>query len=203
MPFQSVPNTVQANIRYTLNGVQAENVLHFKKGGAYVQADLDALAAAIDDWVHDSWIAHFNGSTVYRETVVTGLTLENDLQATNSTNVGDTGAGGAGQANNVTKAIMLKSGFTGRSARGRLFIIGMPSAAMATTTTMNQGFIDDLIDALLALKAIVEALGWLWVIVSRYHNGAPRATGTTFNVTTITTSDTTTDSMRSRLPQNT
>jgi len=59
--------------------------------------------------------------------------------------------------------------------------------------------IDDIVGILENLKAIVEALGWIWVIVSRYHNGVKRTEGLTLPVTSFSASDLTLDSQRRRL----
>ena len=199
MTFQAVPNTVEAHIRCDMDGIPMENVFYFKRASAYNQGQLDALADAIDAWVDSDFMPLKSNLTTYVQTYVKGLSAAIDLQSTNTDNAGAVGVKPYAQANNVSKAITLRSGFTGRSARGRSFQFGMVGSDLSDTNTVTQAFVDDVIDALEALKVIIEALGWIWVIVSRYHNGVLRAEGLTTAVASFGVSNLTVDSQRNRL----
>lgn len=199
MAFQSVPNTVSAEIRYSLWGKNIENVLHFQYSGAYSGANLDALSAAIDGWVVSDWLPLMPTSVVYRETFVRGLTNATDLFSTDATGAGENGAMNEGNANNMSKAIKFGTGNTGRNARGRLFIPAVPQVVLIEDNYVTQAWIDDIIEALEALLALADAIGWTLVIVSRFLAGIKRAVGVTYPVTNVSVTNLTTDSMRGRM----
>ena len=201
MTFQPAPNTVQAAIRFLQNDVAIENTLDFEFPGSYTGADLDDLAAAIDNWTVTYYMPTCGPETVYQLTYVRGLTSAVDYQAANSTGAGTAGTRPFSEPNNVTKAFTLRSGMTGRNARGRLFHAGVPNDALTDTNHLSQDWIDDVIDALQLLKTAVEALTWAWVIVSRYVDGVKRVTAVNYNVTDIDVTNLTTDSARGRLPK--
>jgi hypothetical protein len=199
MAFQSVPNTVSAEIRYSLWGKNIENVLHFQHSGAYVGADLNDLSELIDMWVVTTWLPLLPTSVVYRETFVRGLTNATDLFSTNATGAGENGALNEGNANNMSKALKFGTGNTGRNARGRLFVPAIPQAVLVTDNYVTQDWVDDLIAAIESLIAAAQTIGWILSIVSRFLAGVKRAVGVTFPVTNVSVTNLTTDSMRGRM----
>jgi len=199
MAFQSAPNTVQVNPRFLGDGVPMENSLNFYRSTGYDLADLTALCTAVQAWVISDYLPLMNGLVVSTGTYGKGLEFEEDVQYTAVTGAGTPGTLGSAMANNVTKAITLRSGLTGRSSRGRFFVIGMSATQLNGVASVEQTFIDDIIAALEALKVIIEALGWIWVIVSRYKNLIKRTTAVNFAVNTFGVSNLTSDSQRGRL----
>jgi len=202
MAFQPVPNSVSAEVVFSQDAVVLENVFHFTRTSTPSSGQIQTLAEIIDQWVDDEWKPLIATGVDYVRTVVTGLSSINDYQASVSTNAGAGTGGSVVLPANVSKAITLRSGLTGRNARGRLYLVGLSTSAVDLgTQTVGSTFIDDVIDALEALKALIEAAGWVWSIVSRYLNKVERATAVTFPVTQFAVHDFTTDSMRGRLPK--
>lgn len=199
MAFQSVPDTVEVNPRFIGDGVPMENALTFRRAGGYNLTQLTALVDAVQAWVESDYLPLMNNLVTSTETYGKGLEFEADIQYTKLATPASVGAVGSAMANNVTKAITLRSGLTGRSSRGRIYMIGLSATQLNGVATIEQSYVDDVIDALEALKVIIEALGWLWVIVSRYKDGVKRATATTVEVAQFGVSDLTTDSQRGRL----
>lgn len=201
MAFQSAPNTAQAAIRFLEDGVPIENTLDFEFSGAYTGADLTALCDAVDAWVVTSYLPTCGERTVYQGTFVKGLTNAVDYTASNTSSAGTAGGAGYSEPNNVTKAFAFQSGMSGRNSRGRMFHAGLPNGALSDPNHITQGWVDDVVDALELLKLAIEALDWVWVIVSRYLDGAKRAVAVNYNVTTFLVTNLTTDSARGRLPK--
>lgn len=199
MAFQTVPNTVSVEIRYSLWGKPIENVLHFRYTGAYTGADLDALANAIDAWAENDWMPLMPSSVVYRETFIRGLTGATDLFSTDSTNSNTAGDLDQGSPNNVSKALKLGTGNTGRNARGRIFVPAVPQSMAIQDNYVKQEWIDDLLAAIDTLIALADALGWTMVVVSRFLDGVKRAVGVVYPITTVSVTNLTTDSMRGRM----
>jgi len=201
MAFQQVEDTVSIELRLTVDGTPIENIFYAKKEGGYTQPQLQALADAVEEWYVTELRPFLSNDTIYREVYVKGLNDAADVQATANAEAGAAGSGGTGMPANVAKAVKLSTGLTGRNARGRVFIGGMSTTALAGRNHIVQGFADDLIAALEALKLVITGLSFIWVIVSRYKDGVKRATGETFEVTEVGVTNLTTDSMRGRLPK--
>lgn len=199
MAFQPAPNCVQVVFSYTMDGIPVSNTLSLEKSTGYSQVDLDALTSALDAFVPTDMLVLMGSSAVYNQVEARGLSSAIDLISFNNTNAGDFGAGGDSLPNNVAKAITFRTGFTGRSARGRWFQAAIDGTQIADTNTILQVTVDNIIDMLEALKLLVEALGWIIVIISRWSGGVKRSTALTTPVTSFGVSDLTLDSMRSRL----
>ncbi len=205
MAFQSVPETAQINIIYTYNSVTCENVLYGRKTGGYSVGDLAALAAQIDTQINSSWLPLQPAEAVYLRTEVRGLENENDLVVENNTNTGPGTDLTDPVPNNVTFAIRKSSGLTGRSARGRLYWIGIPRDKLTSPDENNllSTYVTALVDAVDDQRVGINAVtGWAAVLVSRFQGGAKRAEGVTFPWLSTGAIDARVDTQRGRLPSN-
>lgn len=201
MAFQSVPATAEAVIR----GVQNSRILtmtHYAKVAvAYDEEDLQAYADAMDEWFSTDMLPLLSTEYVYESTVVRGLEQENDLTA-----IADAGAGAgekAGSSYPANCAVVLKrlSGFTGRSARGRVYLAGISQADKASDENfVNGAAVQAWVDAHNNITAYLGSTVWNQVIVSRYSGGSKRFQGVTFAITAWDFTDARIDSRRDRLP---
>ena len=200
MAFQSVPETAEAVIKYTLHGELMLNTVHARFVGGYDLADLQNLADVVGAAVVANWLPQQSIDASYDITAVRGLEFENDQEAVSILGNGPGTVASVAMPGNVTLSIKKASTQTGRSARGRLFFLGMPRSFLDT----NENFFTS--SAATAMQAAVEAVriaiagsGWSPVIVSRFTNNAKRPTGVTFFwATTIAVNDNV-DSLRGRL----
>lgn len=201
MPFQSVPNTASIAIQWSINSALCVNVLHAERSGGYNETQLQDLADLVDAFMDTDWLPTATSQHVYDQVTVRGLENENDFEVVSNTNAGAGGETAAIFPNNVTKAIKLTSGLTGRSARGRSYFPTMNTAYL----TSNENFLtspaaDLMVDILTDLLADITAGGWVPVIVSRVLEGVLRDPAVTFPIILASVDDFSTDSMRSRLP---
>lgn len=199
MAFQAVPETVQLQAVFQQDTKPAIWGLNFRKAGGYSQEDIDTLAETIADFLGDQIDVLTNTHTTFLGVTVRGLEAEFDLISTFNLGTPVVGTLSAVQSSSVAKAFKLGTGFTGRSARGRLYWAGMGGEQLASSNTVTSTFIEDVIALLEQVKILAAALGFIMVIVSRWSNGVKRATGITLPVTQITTSNNTLDSQRRRL----
>jgi len=138
-------------------------------------------------------------SYVYRETYVKGLEDIIDLESTDATHASDTGEiTGEDVPGNVAFALKFQTGHTGRSARGRNFISGIPEDAV-TGNTITEAYADAYRDAYTSIATALNSGGFPMVVVSRYTLGAKRTVGLTLPVTVISYTDLNIDSQRNRL----
>lgn len=200
MPFQSVPNTAEIVLTYTVAGVEFNNVLHAKRAAGYDATQLASLASSVSGWVTTSLKPLMSSSASFLRVTVRGLQNQNDFVVVNSSAQGVGAINSPCQALNVAACITLKSVFTGRSARGRFFWGGVPENQRASATTLVQTYVDAVRDAIDALIAVLQAISWILTIVSRYTNGALRPTGVTFDVVDVVSRNNLIDSQRGRLP---
>jgi hypothetical protein len=200
MAFQKVQESAEIVIAYTGSGSNMVNVVGAHKVGGYVLADLTSMAAAVDAMVTLEWLPIQTNDVTYVSTTVRGLDKENDLEAVDATG---TAAGGdieKGEPGNVTIAIKKASGFTGRSARGRLYWIGMISSALGTDLNIvDPTPLAEIVAAVDDLRLTIIAEGWLPVIISRFAGGVKRTDGAVFSWLTSTAVGNTVDSQRRRL----
>lgn len=183
MAFQRVPNTVEIDVNYTQNNEPLQNTFYARFGGAYAQANLASLAAAVGVHVVATWLPLQTFDCGYVSTDVIGLNAINDFTATDNVGVGPGTALGEGLPNSVTLSIKKSSPFSGRSARGRIYWIGIPSDEL----DVNENFIDlaysvSVVAAVDGLRPVIDGV-FLWepVLVSRFTLGAKRVEGVTFD----------------------
>ncbi len=203
MAFQPVPDVAQVNVVYTYNGEPVLNSFYGKLDGGYTLADLTALAVATDLKVGGNWLALQPSEAVYVRTEVRGLAVENDLIATANANAGPGVDLGEGLPNNVTLSLKKQSGFTGRSARGRTFWIGIPrSSLLDSDENFFKSFsVTAIVAAIEQIRSGINAtLAWDAVLVSRFTGGLQRPFGITFPWASTVAVNERVDTLRGRLP---
>jgi len=200
MPFQRVPNTAEIVIKYLWDAQNVVNTFYAQKAGGYVQSDLDDLSAAVDLWVNDEWLPVLSNNIFYSSTVVRGLDEEFDLISENSTSAGAGAISGDAVPNNVTLSVKRRSNFTGRGARGRIFIPGIPEDAVTAENTISSAYAIAYEAALNALEAAFSSASFTGVIVHRVSAGVPLLEAVVFSLIEYVVIDRTIDSMRRRLP---
>lgn len=201
MAFQRVPNTAEIDVMYQQNVETVQNTFYARFGGAYSQANLDALAAAIDATVAAQWLPLQTLDCSFLNVEVKGLNAENDFVAATPLLSRPGLDVGEGLPNNVTVAVKKSSAFTGRSARGRTYWIGAPANKLDGIENFfgplymtSVGLAVDFVRA-----AINGAFNWQAVLVSRFTGGAKRPEGVTFDWLTSGAVNNAVDSQRGRL----
>lgn len=203
MAFQAVPDTVEVDIIYTLNGETVQNVFYAELPGGYTLADLSALANVMDAQVQGTWKAQQPVEAVYVRTEVRGLAVVNDLIASNNSNAGPGVKVGGVFPNNVTFSVKKTSGLTGRSARGRTYWIGVSNAESpgGDENFLTATYVAGIVNAVDSIRNSMDATPlWVPVLVSRFTGGLERPTGVTFPWVDTLAVDDRLDTHRGRLP---
>jgi len=203
MAFQAVDKTAKVFIQFLSNGELWGNTYYFWKADGYDQDDLDDLAADMDDWVAVELLPNLSAECVYVGTYVTGLEHQEDYTAYSDASGGAGGQAGVCLPNNAVLCMKRISEFTGRSARGRVYIGGLRSTNLTSgasnQNTWSATTISTVLAALLEIATYVVTHGWIEVIVSRWNEGVKRADGQTRSVVDWTFTDDVVDSQRGRL----
>lgn len=195
-----VPNVVQLELIYTFNSDVMENVLHYQIPGTANADDLTALAAAAyTEWV-TNLRASISQSVFLRSIKVTDLTT--NVSPTVTWGVGLPQAGslvGTPAPNNVTCCFTKRTNLRGRNNRGRIYWPLLATSEI-TNNVLSGARVTAIVNGLANFRVLNTALGdWEMVVVSRYFNNSPRASGI-FTPVTNFTSDGIVDSQRRRLP---
>jgi len=199
VPFQSAPFCAEAVINATISGVPLANVLNFRRLSGYDQAHIDDLATAIDIAVGADYLPILASAVSYSHVLVRGLESVIDLTSSASASAGSGAVGGATMPNNVSLVATLRTGFTGRSARGRFYAMPMSSSSLASQNTLDGAIGSGLESFLEACVVAGASTGWEMIVLSRYTLGAKRSVAIGTPVTDIEIRNLLVDSQRRRL----
>jgi len=203
MVFQSVPETASIEVIYTYNGEPVQNSFYARMTGGYDLADVQELADEIDIAVGENWLDIQPSEAIYQRTEVRGLEFENDVLATADANAGPGEELSNALPNQVTISIKKTSGFTGRSARGRTYWIGIPSGKVepSNENLLQAAYIAEVETEVGRIRTRTNTTGtWVAVLVSRVTGGAKRPFGITFVWVDVVCVNVVVDTQRGRLP---
>lgn len=195
-----IANCVRVCVRMLQNGQESCNVYHVDVGVNPNFSILQAVAVVFQAWVENSLRTAMHPSTSVTAIEVTDAFEEDGegIVYTAGLPLAGTQAGNP-MPNNVSVAIKLLSGFTGRSRRGRKFFAGLSdSVVTADGQQVTSTFANALEVIFTNLLDEIATAGFTWVIASLFTNGAPRAAGVVTPIVSVL-ADTFLDSMRKRL----
>ncbi len=193
-----VPDTALVQVFYTLFNQRCENTLYFQRFGGWNASDIANLAtSAYTNWSTKA-LLHLSNQLTFVGSKATDLSSQTGPTATHTAST--TGGQALPSApSNVAFCIKFSTQGRGRSSQGRIYLPGIPSGYItADAIDGNDAFLieGDINDAVAGIATEFDATH---VVVSRYHNHAPRPVGITFPVTDIGYTDVYIDSQRRRL----
>ena len=198
MAFQPVPNVAHVTVEGVVDQQLTIIDLSFEiSGGGITPVNLLGLCESVDGWASDSLAPQLSDDWSYVRTRARDLTSAAGAVAEFGT---PTPGGVSGEAlpNNVAACISLRTGFAGRSFRGRNYIPGVPSS-LVTLNTMDSAFMANIVlvyDALVGPGTFLA--GWQLGVVSRQTAGALRPSGIISPVVSVGFTTDKVRSMRSR-----
>ncbi len=201
MGFVPVPDVVQVEFRCEMDGQLVENRWHVDCLHEPTADDLTNIANNVATVLTNDWKPQMPADVTLREIHLRSLHALNHLEHTALFTVGTVG----GLANpllpsNVSVCVSLRSQFTGRSARGRLYWIGLTENDVSFST-ISATRLTGIVAAVQAMIDALVAASFRWCIVSYRSGGIPRPGGPVkFIVETALVVDDVVDSQRRRLP---
>lgn len=204
MAFQPVIDTVAIEVNYTQGGEPLQNNFYAKLPGGYTLSDLNDLAAQIGATINAFFLPLQVIEAFFARVVVRGLAVPNDLIATNIAFAGAGANTNGALPNNVTLSVKKESGLTGRSARGRIYWIGIGKDNLQTAdeNILNTGYVTSVVTAVDKVRIDIAAVGlWEPVLVSRFADGLARDPTITFPWNSTTNVDIIVDTQRGRMPK--
>lgn len=199
MPFQAVPDTAEAQIRCDVAGNQMENRLNFSKAGGYDLSALQDLADAVAGIVVSGYKPLLHTNVTYNETFVRGLAHDPDQSTQNVTGAGAGTASGNLVPTNCSLCVTFRTGFGGRSFRGRFYTLPTGDSNLSGIDQYASGYAAAVVAMLEDIQIAASGVGWSLGIVSRRHAGVLRPTGIITRVSAIETRNRLIDSQRGRL----
>lgn len=205
MPFQPVPGGIEIVIEYVgPEQTRMVNVFHARwaGGGAVGPGLLTLVSAQVDAWVIANWkpIA----SQGYGVVGFTLKSLETAEAPVQQFTYGSPQMGlynSPAMPNNVTLAVKLLTGLSGRSARGRTYYVGLGEGnvlgnfVVAPTTIAIQAMFEALRTKIATVADVSLA------VLSRQTGGVVRPQGVMYTVIQIALGDSRIDTQRRRLPR--
>jgi len=199
MAFIPLPDCWGVTLRFTATGLRPKTmnftVLDNAFNGSGVSANL--LAAAVESW----------GEATYDGTYGTGLNMSNiqvrDLSQQNgvvvdfNTDIPGTLAT-TGLPGNVAFCISLRTGFAGKSYRGRMYHPWLAEEDV-TGNSLSSTRADAIVAAWETLNTSLGASDWQIAVGSKYTNGAARVTGVATPVSAFLYVDLNVDTQRRRV----
>lgn len=200
MAFQPALQCASAVIQQTYGGSIVNNVLNFHLPSVPVQADLDALAAAVDSgWA--TYAAVSSAALNYVNTHVRGLTNAIDLESDNNTSAGHGIDTSNALPGNVALVVTLRTGHAGRSARGRVYMSGLSEDILfGGPNSVSSSFAAAAVGVIQSIQSAADVAGWQFVVLSRHSGGVLRPSATFLPISSIAVRNLFTDSQRNRLP---
>lgn len=201
MAFVPAPNILLIEVRATKELQRIENRFHVDCLHPPTLADIIAVNAILATSIATDWVPNLPTDVTINSIFYRSLETENDIQLEVPLTSGNVGTfSGTPAPNQNTICISLRSGSAGRSARGRLYWLGL-SEGQYTTNVIDSGPLADIVTVITDLVAALAAASYPWTIVSYQSGGAPRPGGPVyFFVTNVLTVDAVIDSQRRRMP---
>jgi len=195
-----VPACLQANVRWTLDGQQIENVLNFSYLTMSFEAAAPLVAGALDAAWWASMRVQYSGSLVHQSTYIVDLSSQTGPIAV-FPQFDDPAGAAAGSAvpSNAALCITHRTASRGRSFRGRTYMSGI-AKSVVDNSEVSTGVVSDIVNAFNELRVALAADDINFAVVSRYENKLPRDIGIATYVTLSEARDNVVDSQRRRLP---
>lgn len=201
MAFVPAPNIVEVEWRAIRFGQRIENRVMVDMLAVPNLGTMNTLADLVIDWLTAHYCHIIDASIAFTELVLTDQSTITGLQITRDiTGISGTFAG-APKPNAVSLCMSLRSGRRGRSARGRMYLLGLSQDMFLDANTVLSAFATQ---AIVGVQALVNALGTAgtpMVIVSYRSANAPRPGGPVyFVVEGVELVDNVVDSQKRRKP---
>lgn len=199
MAFIPVPNCVEVFLQFAEGTLTFGFRLHFEHAAGFGEAEMDDLAAELEDWRATELISTYANSVDAELWRITDVRTETGMTKLYTITTNKTGtATGAVMPTNIAAVVSHRTGLRGRSYRGRTYMPGL-TEAQVTYDQLESAYQVDLLAAFAAIASYTNPVGWYHVVVSKYTEGAPRTTAVATPVTSYYVDDRV-DTQRRRLP---
>lgn len=201
MAFIPADETVRIAINYRNGaGNTAVNVIYVKTNEAPVTGTvLTEMADVVEAWLENWWDSVASNYWTAYLLELRDQTLQNSIGLDRTVDAQGTLTGDPLPSQN-TIAMSLRTGFTGRTRRGRLYHVGL-TEGMVAGDYVAPSSVAGLIAVYDALRTALSAADFIWVVASYQLNGAPRSSALLTPITSVIVTDSVIDSQDRRKPK--
>lgn len=200
MVFIPANNVLMVEMRGSQFAQEIENTLYFQHTGAITASAVDALF----DFIELTMIPAFKDdqATTFSWDELYGTDLTTATSPTYSRSfvppIAGTGSGAA-MPNSVATVTSFRTAGRGRSSRGRNFFPGL-TENYVTGNEVALAVINDIVAAYeLLMGGGTFPSAWVWVVLSRFLDGSPRAAGLAQAIVDVLSTSLTVETQRGRL----
>jgi len=134
-----IPNVIDAHVRYLMFGQKCENVFSFSYAATPTVAQLNQLASELQSTIMPKMQAFMHSNCAFTEILVADIGAAGRPFVQVPIATGTVGTRGTSPApNNAAASLALRSGFAGRSNRGRKSFSGFVTTDISATA-LNTG----------------------------------------------------------------
>lgn len=201
MAFVPAVNTLKAELRYTKEAQQCENVLYFVGSAGVTPTLATTLGNNLIGWWNTNMKTRTAADMTLREVYITDMSNATSFTVSITTGLPSAGTdAGESLPSNVALCVSFRTANRGRSGRGRNYVMGMTEAQ-----TVGSFFGTTYVNAVVAAYQTLAGAGTFtpglqWVVASFQNGGADRPTALLQPVTTVLSVHNGVDSQRRRLP---
>ena len=181
----------------TQQGVPVVNVFHFDAGHSITPTDLNNVNIAMDAWITANFAPLVSSTVTFDQLIATDISVANGAQDILVPTTATGGAAGTPTAANAALVVSQRTGFTGRSFRGRTYIGGLTQTVQVTSHEVTTTYAAAVITAWQNLITNLTLAGYVLSVLSKVALGVSRAAGILSEVITVIV-NTTIDSQRRR-----
>lgn len=189
MAFIPLPQGVKLCFHFTLDSIPVSFCVYVDTGGTVDQSVTDDVANVGLGWWEDHGYLAFSNRLLIQEIVATDVSQQPAYQSTVTSFTHTTGnVAQESMPNGTAIVVTLRTGYIGRSYRGRLFLPGIDHFAVVenTLTSAAQNNIQTVFEA---LQDHLSNASMTWVVASYQNNLSSRETAVGTPVTSILVRD--------------
>lgn len=196
--FIPVSNTAKVVYQGSFRGQQyCGDLWFYHTSGTILPSDLQNLCTQVATAFVPALANEQSSDITY--TIVKGRDYTTPTSPTREQGTSVVGGGGDAMPNNVAMAVSFRTGFAGRSNRGRNFVGAIPRAEVAENSVLSS-FISPVLAAFELMTVPTFATNWEWSVVSFKTAGAWRPAGVIAPIISVLVVDDIVDDMDKRLP---
>jgi hypothetical protein len=184
-----------------LDSQQIENTFYGFQNDAITEIDLENVASHTLAWAEGEYFPQLASVLSLKAVKTTDLTTDTSPTFTYFAPTAIVGGVVQPSLPNATAwAVKRLTAQRGRSGRGRVFVPGIPDTARVGTNLLDIDFATAIVAAMVELDSVLLTDGFTGCVVTRFHDGEPRAVGVPQPITSWGYSDLVLDSQRRRGP---
>lgn len=190
-----------AELRFLASTQRVENTLYFQGSAAITTTLMTTLGNNLANW----WAVNFKTRTstavTLNEIYLTDLTTESSPTVSVTTGLPNAGTDAAeSMPFSVTFCYSFRTNGRGKSSRGRNYVVGLTEGNVLGNSISGSYSSAGLAAYQQLIGAGIFTPGLIWCVVSRFHQGLPRAVALVQPITSVVMVDQVVDSQRRRLP---